>query len=620
MSVEEVLGRVVNSVGGTPRAGQQEMAGKVYETLTEAAHLMVQAGTGTGKSFGYLVPAAVWAAETSSRVLVSTATLALQRQIIEHDGPAVLDALANETGVRLEMSILKGWSNFACLKRVNEQGSEPGLPGLVTETGEEVLRARAWALETDTGDRDDLSPGVSELVWRQLSLSKQECEGRDCPFITNCFPERARERAFQSDIIVTNHAMLGVHAAGIDVLPEAEAVIIDEAHELVSRVTNQLTVRVGSSDINRIARMLRSAGKIDSEFLRHGDRLTDSLTDVDGRLRVLSPTTREALAGLARAVKESGVSEQWAKAFQSDIDTLLIEDGGTVWWGRDEALYGAPLDVAHPIASRIFSERGTVLTSATLELGGSFEPIAHQVGFSFPSQGPWDGIDVGSPFDYPAQGILYIAEDMPPPGRDATGTATFDRMGELIGAAGGGALGLFTSMRAAEAAAEYLRGVLDVTIYCQGEDSLPTLVDKFKKDTDACLFGTMSLWQGIDVPGHTSRLVLIDRIPFPRPDDPVSQARTELVGRLGGNGFMTISATHAAVLLAQGAGRLLRRLTDRGVVAIFDSRLVTRGYGGYVRSGIPPLWPTGDIKVVRAALARLAQTDGMEPAEATGSE
>ena len=608
MAGDKVLDAVVESIGGKRREGQVEMADAVFEALDTGGHLLVQAGTGTGKSMGYLVPTAMWAAKTGGRAIISTATLALQRQITQEDAPRVIEAVKEKTGVRVSTALLKGWQNYACLKRINQDSQEALFAdGDATEMGEQVVRARQWALASETGDRDALVPGVPDVVWRQLSVSKQECDGKECPLFNECFPEKARQAAMEADIVITNHAMLGVQSSGIEVLPQAGAVIIDEAHDLVGRVTNQLTVRIGPADVARIARMMRSMGKLDAEFVRHGDSLTDALKEIDGRIRLVPDTVREPLAAMARALKESCDSEQWAKAFMKDVDDVLATDGTYVIWASEDTLYAAPLDVAGPIANEVFSERAAVLTSATLEVGGSFQPMAYQVGLAFPDQGPWEGIDVGSPFDYPKQGILYVGADLPPPGRDGQGNEVLDRMVELIRASDGGALGLFSSRRGAEAAAEYFRKHLDMPIFCQGEDQLSTLVDQFKADDRACLVGTLSLWQGIDIPGRACRLVLIDRIPFPRPDDPVAQARTEQVGKRGGNGFMQVSATHAAVLLAQASGRLLRSTSDRGVVAVFDSRIITRAYGGYLRSGMPPMWPTSDLALTKMSLERLSQ-------------
>ena len=218
----------------------------------------------------------------------------------------------------------------------------------------------------------------------------------------------------------------------------------------------------------------------------------------------------------------------------------------------------------------------------------------------------WSGIDVGSPFDHPRSGILYVARRLPPPGRDGLPESYLDELRELITAAGGRTLGLFSSMRAARQAAEELRGRIDYPLLCQGDDSTAQLVSQFAADEASCLFGTLSLWQGVDVPGRALQLVVIDRIPFPRPDDPLASARQRAVAARGGNGFMDVAAAQAALLLAQGAGRLLRTMSDRGVVAILDPRLVTARYGTFMRASLPPFWTTTDPEVVRGALRRLA--------------
>jgi ATP-dependent DNA helicase DinG len=260
-----------------------------------------------------------------------------------------------------------------------------------------------------------------------------------------------------------------------------------------------------------------------------------------------------------------------------------------------------------------------VFTSATLMLGGDFISVATSVGLTAdeqlaegatsgsPGTVPWRGLDVGSPFDYGRQAILYVARHLSAPGRDGLGEAQLDEIAGLVDAAAGRTLGLFSSRRAAEAAAAGCRERLPhLTTLAQGEAQLPELARQFVEDPHTCLFGTLSLWQGLDVPGDTCQLVIIDRIPFPRPDDPLMSARQRAADRAGGNGFMQVAATHAALLLAQGAGRLIRTTTDRGVVAVLDSRLVTARYGSFLRASLPPMWMTTDPQVVRRALARLA--------------
>ena len=247
------------------------------------------------------------------------------------------------------------------------------------------------------------------------------------------------------------------------------------------------------------------------------------------------------------------------------------------------------------------------MTSATLELGGSFDAVAGTLGLRGAGGPQWKGLDVGSPFDYPKQGIAYVAQHLPPPGRDGLSPQALDDIETLVRAAGGRALGLFSSMRAAQAAAEAMRERFgdEIPVLCQGEDQMGTLVRTFAADARTCLFGTLTLWQGVDVPGSSLQLVIIDRIPFPRPDDPLASARSQAIAKMGGNGFMAVSATHAALRLAQGAGRLIRHTDDRGVVAFLDSRMMTARYAGFLQRSLPPFWPTTDRALILKALAPL---------------
>jgi ATP-dependent DNA helicase DinG len=311
------------------------------------------------------------------------------------------------------------------------------------------------------------------------------------------------------------------------------------------------------------------------------------------------------------------VAERMAADLESDV----------LWLGEARErmparLYVAPLAVWGPMRDKLLSEKTVVLTSATLMLGGDFASVATSVGLKptervgvgreiAPGDGvlPWRGLDVGSPFDYGQQSILYVARHLPQPGRDGLVKAQLDEIVELVDAADGRALGLFSSRRAAEAAAEAVRERLPhLTILAQGDAQLPELAKQFVEDPHTVLFGTLSLWQGLDVPGDTCQLVLIDRIPFPRPDDPLMSARQKAADKAGGNGFMQVAATHAALLMAQGAGRLIRTTSDRGVVAVLDPRLATARYGSFLKASLPPMWTTTDPAVVRKALARLASS------------
>jgi ATP-dependent DNA helicase DinG len=344
---------------------------------------------------------------------------------------------------------------------------------------------------------------------------------------------------------------------------------------------------------------------------------------------------RAALAALSDIAE---TSERILGAFGEDVatrpDVVWMDRAAVDERQRPPTLHVAPLQVGGLLAERVFRRRTVVLTSATLAVGGSFEPLARQWGLPLgdPDDGQaapdgperenlptddatdgtgkhglaWSGRDVGSPFDHPRSAILYVARHLPPPGRDGLPPSYLTEIRELIDAAGGRTLGLFSSMRAARQATEELRDVLGQPLLCQGEDATAQLIRQFAEDEATCLFGTLSLWQGVDVPGPALQLVVIDRIPFPRPDDPLASARQRAVAARGGNGFMTVAAAHAGLLLAQGAGRLLRTMEDKGMVAVLDPRLATARYSGFLRASLPPFWATTDPAVARAALRRLA--------------
>ena len=650
--VPELLAAAVSGIGGAERPGQVTMAEAVRQAIETGEHLAVQAGTGTGKSLAYLVPAVRHALTTSRTVVVATATIALQRQLIDRDLPRLVTALAPLLDREPSFAILKGRRNYLCLHR--ERGGvaedpqdalfDPADAGPTSPLGRQVKRLHEWAEETTTGDRDELVPGVPEAAWRQVSVSAQECIGAQrCPFGSRCFAERARDAAAQADIVVTNHALLAIDATSeIDVLPEHDVVIIDEAHDLVDRVTSATTGELSGPAVEVAARRAgrltesaaaESAPAAVADPLRHaaaalaidlGDAPPGRMDELSDTLAATLTSVQDAAGACADAIRASAASEEEdpqqmaaARMTLASLDELqrtasrildafgeqVTERGEVVWLDRppDETrrpptLRVAPLEVGRVLRSRLFGARTVALTSATLALGGSFAPLAIQWGLEVLARGDdppeppallaggttpqdppapggnhpprpplgetsgppgplaWRGMDVGSPFDHPRSGILYVARHLPPPGRDQLPEAYLTELEELIGAAGGRTLGLFSSMRAAKQAAGALRERISQPLLCQGDDLTAQLVRQFAEDEPTCLFGTLSLWQGVDVPGNSLQLVVIDRIPFPRPDDPLASARQRAVAARGGNGFMTIAASHAALLLAQGAG------------------------------------------------------------------
>ena len=640
-STTDLLDAAVEALGGARRPGQVKMAEAVTRSLDSERHLAVQAGTGTGKSLAYLVPAIRYAQMHETTVVVSTATIALQRQLVERDLPRLADALEPLLPTRPTFAIQKGRNNYVCLHKL--AADEPG-ESLIEEEelswlGKHVKRVAEWAQDTPTGDRDDLVPGVPDQAWRQVSVTSRECLGAArCPHGEECFAEIARENTKDVDIVVTNHALLAIDAlADVDVLPQHDAVIIDEAHELDGRITSVATSEISARALTMAA---RRAGKLGAKRETLEDVIDDFTAAIDlespGRWETISDPARGGFAALRDALWKTrqAIGDAPEGEAQNDPETFAergnlknhLEDlhdavvrilevfdepdpakhTDVVWLTRSDR-YGdsvsvAPLSVAGLLHERLFGERTVVLTSATLTVGGNFNAMAASWGLP---KGQWDSLDAGTPFDPAKAGILYTAKHLPTPGRDGLPQETLDEIAELITTAGGRTLGLFSSKRAAEQAAEAMRRRLPFDIYLQGEDSTGVLVDKFAKSENSCLFGTLTLWQGVDVPGSACSLVIIDRIPFPRPDDPLLQARSNAADAAGRSGFMEVSATHASLLMAQGAGRLLRSVNDRGVVAVLDNRLTTKRYGSFIRRSLPAFWDTTDPQVVRGALGRL---------------
>ncbi|MFI7531407.1 ATP-dependent DNA helicase [Nocardia salmonicida] len=675
-AVADLLVTAVHALGGKERSGQTTMATAVDHAIDTKEHLAVQAGTGTGKSLAYLIPSLRHAVRTGRTVVVSTATIALQRQLVDRDLPRLAEALTKPLGRAPKFAILKGRNNYLCLNKINsvipeDTGGEAELfdAFAISRLGREVQRLNEWASDTETGDRDELAPGVTDRAWRQVSVGSRECLGKSrCQFGQDCFAEKARTESSQADVVVTNHALLAIDAiSGIQILPEHDVVVIDEAHELVDRVTGVATAELAATAISAAAR--RCTKLIDE---REVDRLEGAAESFHQALEDLPPgrwdQMPDGIAPVLALVRDSAWNARTAIAPQGTVKTQDDPDNAAartmavaaiddvhdaavraltafeeadpaarrdvIWLSADEmrgvarrTLRMAPLSVGGLLRSRLFGTATVVLTSATLQIGGSFDGLAITWGLPSQSGGKvdpamangatapadlesvrWNALDVGSPFDHAKSGILYVAKHLPAPGRDGLSPAYLDEIEQLITAAGGRTLGLFSSMRAAKAATEALRERLDTPVLCQGDDSMGALVRKFADDPATSLFGTLTLWQGVDVPGPSLSLVILDRIPFPRPDDPLLTARQRAVESRGGNGFMTVAANHAALLLAQGTGRLLRSVDDRGVVAILDSRLATARYGSYLRASLPPYWETSDPEVVAKALRRLTDT------------
>ena len=655
--VRKALDAAIEAIGGTSREGQIEMAEAVANALSNRHHLMVQAGTGTGKSLAYLVPALVH----GKKVLVATATLALQRQLVERDLPRIVPALEKVLGRTITFGIYKGVGNYLCLQKMNSENPDPDgeLVLELSSLGADAKRLHAWAkVPGVSGDRDD-APDVDRRVWAANSLSGRECVGADvCAYGHQCFAALAKAKAQSADVVVTNHTLLAIEIVDSHpILPERDAVILDEAHEFMDRTTQAVTEELTGPRVSRAAAMARKhlPGKLSDAFTKAADAFDDAMdeygqsvkfdTSLQGRLIELPSALESPIRKVresAQAIMQSiGADEEIidsdaiaerarVKGAVNEVSTtagkLLKLGAGQVLWYEPtfSTLHLAPLSVSSVLRNNLLTKTPVIATSATLTVGKGFDAMARNIGFVVGDDADTEVeagdvdpanvqmLDVGSPFDFANQGMLYLPKHLPEPGRDGPSIQAITELGELIDAAGGRTLALFSSWRGVEAADAHLRKVLaelPIKIITQKRgDAVGPLVERFIKDETSILLGTMSLWQGVDVPGAACILVAIDRIPFPRPDDPVMSARAAEIDAEGGSGFMQVSLPRAALMLAQGTGRLIRSEEDRGVVAILDSRIVTKRYGSTLLNSMPPLWRTSDVTIVKESLSRLAES------------
>ena len=585
------------------RLGQREMAQAVAAAIASGKHLVVQAGTGTGKTLGYLVPAIV----AGARVVVATATKALQDQLAAKDLPFLQEHLS----LPFEWAVLKGRSNYVCMQRVREvQSADKGqleLEEFAATTKVEINRLVAWAGETDTGDQAALSWAPSDRAWQAVSVGSDECPGATrCPMGGVCFAEAARQRASVSDVIVVNMHLYGLHVgSGGMLLPEHDVVVMDEAHQLEDIMSDTVGVQVAGGRFTTLTAALKRIiddpqliGSIaEASFVVRdalapflGQRLSapfpDSVQDmlIDVRSRVERAQT--ALRAIETAVDDAKARkmrcQQLATRLQDGIDLALGNREGFVAFVSGGPEYPrleiAPLEVGNALNNGIWSQRTAVLTSATIPAS-----LGARVGLPAKS---FDDIDVGSPFDYEHNALLYCAVHMPDPRSPAYGPAVHEELAALITAAGGRTLALFTSWKAMDSAAEAVRALVTVPIITQRDLPKTALVKAFSDDEHTCLFATAGFFQGVDIPGRTLSLVVIDRIPFPRPDDPLLSARREL---LGAAAFGQIDLPRAAMMLAQATGRLIRTAADRGVVAVMDPRLGKANYRWDIVKALPPM-------------------------------
>ena len=678
----EALDAALGAVPGSQqRPGQRAMVEAVATALGSGEHLLVQAGTGTGKSLAYLVPALM----SGKRVVVATATKALQAQLVDKDLPRLVKALAPVLGRTPSYALAKGRGNYVCLQQVHggpgareDEPSDSLFDGPMSSLGSQVVRLREWAGETDSGDRDEVPFPVTDRAWRQVSVSARECLGSKCPDRVDCFSERAREAAKEADVVVANHTLLALDVfTGVQVLPERDAVVLDEAHEFVDSVTDALSHELSGPDVKRAVGAVADLVELGTHAA-----LEDARDGLEGVLQLLQPGWVRALdshsldvLGLLDRAATAACSEitrdmTSAELKDDDVELARRERARTSLQAIAEAareigtpsvssavyatadgattrLRVSPLRVGGALAGRLFGDTTVVATSATLTLGGSFRHAAGQLGLTWLAGSPvgegeqhdarekaavdealsadeedppprWRHLDVGSPFDYPRQAQLWVARSLPDPGRMGVSWAreVDELLAELVVAAGGRTLGLFSSTAAAARAAAAVREATDLPVLLQGEDSPGALQHRFASDARTCLFGTRSFWQGVDTPGSACQLVVIDRIPFGHVDDPLAKARLAAAADAGRNGFLEVQLPPAAVLLAQGAGRLIRSPSDRGVVAVLDPRLETAGYAGILLNSLPPFYRARSKEAVLASLRAIDASAG--PVTPTG--
>ena len=641
--IQAALARATGSLARhEDRPSQGEMAEAVGRAIRDQRHLVVQAGTGTGKSLAYLVPALA----LGTRAVISTATKALQDQLAKRDLPQ----LASSLGIPVTFAVLKGRSNYVCMQRVAEisGGDEQlALPdgetapdaGRLGPLGREIRRLVEWAGKAATGDRADLEFEPSSFAWAQVSVTARDCPGASrCPSGDRCFAEAAKERASEADVVVVNtHLYATSLAAGGEILPMHDLVVFDEAHELEDIASASFGFEIGAGRLQALARATRplledpsaaiaveEAGlllietfepHVGSSLPRPLDATTqERLNLVRERVTRLQAEVRRASrnghdGSAADAPVDAGVRarqlrvQQAASHLERDLAEVLDLADSEVAWVEGQAhspvLKVAPLDVGAEMVEKLWQKEGAptaVMTSATIP-----PRLAERLGLP---AGSYEELDVGSPYAYDEQALLYCPMHLPDP-RDASyEKAMHEELEFLIEAAGGRTLALFTSWRAMNAAADSLRNRVRWPLLTQSDLPKPALVKRFTEDEHSCLFATMGFWQGVDVPGSALSMVTIDRLPFPRPDDPLLQARR---ANLGSAAFSTIDIPRAATLLAQGVGRLIRSREDRGVVAVLDTRLGRASYRWALIHALPPMRRTRERSDVEQFLASLSR-------------
>ncbi len=626
----EVLKRAVTALGGDDRPGQRALATAVADAIATKHHLVAEAPTGSGKSLAYLAPAIA----SGARVVIATATLTLQDQLWHKDVPH----LREHGGVDFTAALLKGRSQYVCRAKLSSARHGDAMlderPGPTVER--DLERLVRFTASSATGDFAEVD--VADASRRIASCAPRECPGANkCADGDDCFAEHARKRAGAAKILIVNHALYCAHLASSGaVLPEHDLVVFDEAHGLADVATTAFGIDLHPNGLRQLASRLTGVGvsRGDADPLAvAADALERSLENSEGRLDPTAGAIADALgsaaerlAGAIASIDASGdptAAAQTSQLAASRLDALRrlrAPDPDEVVWADRQTLHLAPIDVSRILAARLFAFTPTVLTSATLGGGARFAALTRRLGLDAAAPiGPitvtsddeevlrpglgYVDLAVESPFDFREQAILYVPRHLPEPKDPAWADAAAHETARLADAAGGRALVLCTSRAAVDRMAAVLRAETDHPVLVQGESSKAVLLERFGSEETSCLVATRSFWTGVDIPGPSCVLVVLDRLPFARPDDPLVQARREHAERDGGSGFGDVDLPAAALVLAQGAGRLIRTRTDHGVVAVLDRRLATAGYRNALLDALPPMRRVVDPAVVAEFLA-----------------
>jgi len=622
-------GPFANSVPGfAAREQQQEMAERVAQALEKGEHLIAEAGTGTGKTFAYLVPAIM----SQSKVLISTGTKNLQDQLFHKDLPIVTKALA----VPATVALLKGRANYLCLHRLDlaEQEGQFRTP----EIANSVVRIREWATTTFSGDIAEMS-SISEedMIWSSVTSNSDNCLGSDCDYFENCHLIEARRLAQAADIVVINHHLLFADMMLRDegfseLLPQADAIIIDEAHQLPEVAASFFGESISGNQLLELARDCESEYLTeineDPEFIRIASVLQKLTKDLrlsfgveqrrsdwqsiahDKEFNKAVLAVAEQLETLEKAL--TPLSER-SKGLESCFDRCVVlrdrfkklttdVPADHVHWfethKRSFVLHITPFDISDIFHAQMERMKVTwVFTSATLTVANNFDHFKQRLGIETNNAAIWD-----SPFDYGKQAVMYVPENLPEPTAPEYNAAVVENALPIIKACKGGIFFLFTSHKALQQAAELLDGEIDVPLMVQGDKPRDVLLSEFRHCGDAVLLGTSSFWEGVDVRGEALTCVIIDKLPFASPGDPVLKARIDNMRKNGGNPFMDYQLPTAVITLKQGAGRLIRDVNDRGVLMLCDPRLITKRYGKTFIDSLPAMMKTRNQKKVAGFL------------------